>query len=225
MSQTFSLVDSLALDDLHTFLTRAARIEEGSVRLIAGSGVLAAYVAVLYPVGLRDENPTVLGLRTFALTEVVTFDAVVPLRALIERLVRLQNAERDRSQAVSVGLPIEVNTATWAAISPPRGGWMEQEPTDPRMLERVAKAGVDEITAAVPGEIGEQILRRVRSEVWSRPIDGLEHVPAGAAFAAMTLGFLATDAPVTIYETGPWTRLTSPGGHTLVRRKPWTLQL
>src|SRR5690606_22506544 len=108
---------------------------------IAGSGVLAAYVAVLYPVGLRDESPTVLGLRTFALTEVATFDAVVPLRALIERLVRLQNAERERSQPVAVGLPIEVNTATWAAISPPRGGWLELEPTEPRMLEGVARAG------------------------------------------------------------------------------------
>jgi hypothetical protein len=223
MSQTFSLVDSLALDDLHTFLSRASRIEEGSVRLIAGSGVLAAYVAVLYPVGLRDQSPTVLGLRTFALTDTATFDAVVPLRSLIERLVRLQNSERDRSEPVQVGLPIEVNTATWAAISPPRGGWLAQEATDPRMLETVAKAGIEEITSAVPDEIGEQILRQVRAEVWGRPVDGLEHVPAGAAFAGMTLGFLATDAPVDIFETGPWTRLTSAGGHILVRRKSWTL--
>ncbi|MEX1078846.1 MAG: hypothetical protein WED09_07040 [Homoserinimonas sp.] len=223
MSHTFSLVDSLALDDLHTFLSRAGRVEEGSVRLIAGSGVLAAYVAVLYPVGLRDESPTVLGLRTFALTGDSTFDAVVPLRSLIERLVHLQGAERDGSEPVTVGLPIEVNTATWAAISPPRGGWLQLDPTEPRMLETAAKAGVDEIKEAVPEEIGEQVLRRVRSEVWSRPIPTLEHVPAGAAFAAMTLGFLATDDSVAIYETGPWTRLTSLGGHILVRRKSWTL--
>lgn len=225
MSHTFSLVDSLALDDLHAFLSRAVRIEEGAVRLIAGSGVLAAYVAVLYPVGLSDENPTVLGLRTFALTEGESFDAVVPLRSLIERVVRLQNAERDRSEPVVVGLPIEVNTATWAGISPPKGGWLALDPTDARMLESVAKAGVEEITEAIPEAIGEQILRRVRSEVWSRPIEGLEHVPTGAAFAALMLGFLGTDAPISIHETGPWTRLTAPGGHTLVRRKPWTLQL
>ena len=223
MSHTFSLVDSLALDDLHTFLSRAARIEEGSVRLIAGSGVLAAYVAVLYPVGLRDQSPTVLGLRTFALTDQAAFDAVVPLRSLIERLVRLQGAERDPSEPVTVGLPIQVNTATWAAISPPRGGWLQLDGTEPTMLETVAKAGIDEIKEAVPGEIGEQILRRVRSEVWSRPIPDLEHVPAGGAFAALSLGFLAPDAPVTIHETGPWTRLTSLGGHILVRRKSWTL--
>jgi len=41
MSQSFSLQDSLAAADLQTYLSRAARVEEGSVRLIAGSGVLA----------------------------------------------------------------------------------------------------------------------------------------------------------------------------------------
>lgn len=224
MSQTFSLVDSLALDDLHVFLSRAARIEEGSVRLIAGSGVLAAYVAVIYPAGLMDESPTVLGLRTFALTDQASFDVVVPVRSLIERVVRLQNAERDQSEPVTVGLPIQVNTATWAAISPPRGGWHPLSPTDPRVLETVAKSGIDEVAEAIPGAIGEQIMHRVRSEVWGRPIEGWEHVPAGAAFAALSLGFLATDAPISIYETGPWTRLTSPGGHVLVKRKRWTLQ-
>ena len=72
MSQTFSLVDSLSLSDLQVYLSRAQRVEDGSVRLIAGSGVLAVYVAVLHPVGLLDESPTILGLRTFALTEGVT---------------------------------------------------------------------------------------------------------------------------------------------------------
>ena len=67
MSRSFVLADSQTLDDLQVFLARAARIEEGSVRLIAGSGVLAVYAAVFYPVGLLDESPTVLGLRTIAL--------------------------------------------------------------------------------------------------------------------------------------------------------------
>lgn len=224
MSHTFSLVDSLSLDDLHVYLSRAARIEEGSVRLIAGSGVLAAYVAVLYPIGLLDESPTVLGLRTFALTDKASFDAVVPVRSLIERIVRLQGAEREASEPVTVGLPMQVNTATWAAISPPRGGWHTLPPTDARMLETVAKSGIDEVAEAIPSGTGEQIVQRVRSEVWGRPIDGLEFVPAGACFAAYSLGFLATDAPVGIYETGPWTRLTSSGGHVLVKRRSWTLQ-
>ena len=69
MSRTFTLVDSLALGDLHVYLGRAARVDDGSVRLIGGSGVLAVYVSVLHPSGLLDERPTVLGLRTFALTD------------------------------------------------------------------------------------------------------------------------------------------------------------
>ena len=64
-------------------------------------------------------------------------------------------------------------------------------------------------------------MRRVRSEVWGRPIAGLEHVPAGAAFAALSLGFLGDDE-VRIFETGPWTRLTTQRGHVLVKRKAWT---
>ena len=60
----------------------------------------------------------------------------------------------------------------------------------------------------MPEGVGEQIVRKVRSEVWSRPIEGLEHVPAGAAFAALSLGFLGDDE-VRLYETGPWTRLTT----------------
>ena len=68
MSPSLTLVDALALRDLQVYLSRAARIEEGSVRLIGGGGILAVYVAVIYPAGLLDEVPTVLGLRTFALT-------------------------------------------------------------------------------------------------------------------------------------------------------------
>ncbi|TQL47714.1 hypothetical protein FB562_0782 [Homoserinimonas aerilata] len=233
MSQTFSLVDSLSLNDLHVFLSRAGRVEDGSVRLIAGSGVLAVYVGVLFPVGLLDESPTVLGLRTFALTDDASFDAVVPMRSLMERIVRLQGQNPEPDAPVTVGLPIQVNTATWAAISPPRGGWHALPQADAAMIERTARAGIEEVAEAVPTGMGEQIVHRVRSEVWGRGIPGLEYVPAGAAFAAYSLGFLGTDgdaqsggrvASVSLFETGPWTRLSTPRGHTLVRRRGWTLQ-
>src|ERR1700712_2425323 len=106
MSQSFSLVDSLSLGDLQVYLSRAGRVEDGSVRLIAGSGVLAVYVAVFYPAGLLDESPTILGLRTFALTDRESFDAVVPVRSLIERLSRLQSGIVDPTAAVEVSLPM-----------------------------------------------------------------------------------------------------------------------
>ena len=51
----------------------------------------------------------------------------------------------------------------------------------------------------------------------------LDHIPAGAAFAALSLGFLGEDDTVSLYETGPWTRLTTQRGHVLVKRRAWTL--
>lgn len=224
MSRTFSLIDSFALSDLQTFLGRAGRVEDGSVRLIADSGLLAAYVAIFYPVGLHDETPTVLGLRTFALTDGGPFDAVVPVRSLLERLAKLRADVVDPAAPVTVSLPIEVNTVVWAAISPPRGGWHGLDPVPADNLLKVADAGIAEIRDAVPAGTGEQLVHRARAEVWGRPIDGFEHVPAGAAFATHTLGFLAPPEPVRVYETGPWTRLSSERGHVLVRRRAWTLQ-
>jgi hypothetical protein len=233
MSRSFTLSDPSTLDDLQVFLARAARIEDGSVRLIAGSGILAVYAAILYPVGLLDETPTVLGLRTAALSgtpgEGTEFDVVVPIASLLLRIESAQTrraahpeADPEHPTPVTITVPAEVHTVTWAAISPPRGGWHSIPPTTPALLDRVAHSGIDEVSTAVPTGTGEQIVRRVRSEVWGRPIEGLEHVPAGAAFAALSLGFLGDDE-VRLYETGPWTRLTTKRGHVLVKRKAWTL--
>lgn len=225
MSLTFTLVDALALRDLQVFLSRAARIEEGSVRLIAGSGVLAVYVAVLYPIGLLDEIPTVLGLRTFSIRPEDALDSVVPVRSLLERVNRALDEVEDQSAPIAMRAPAGVNTVTWAAISPPRGGWVVQHPTASGILDRVARAGIDEVAAVVPTGTGQQIVQRVRAEVWGREIPELEHVPAGGAFAAVALGFLSDNPTdeVRVFETGPWTRLTTPRGHVLIKRKAWRL--
>jgi len=227
MSRTLILADAASLDDLTVYLARAARIEEGSVRLIAGSGVLAVYVAVFYPVGLLDESPTVLGLRTLALGAPAELDVVVPIRSLQQRLERAAESlasrpEAERDAPVELALPMEVNTVTWAAISPPRGGWRAFDPVPAEPFERVAREGIGEVAAALPDGAGEQIVRRVRGEIWGRGVPEAEHIPAGAAFAALSLGFLGEDE-VRVYETGPWTRLTTRRGHVLVRRRSWTL--
>jgi hypothetical protein len=224
MSTAFTLQDSLSLDDLTTYLSRAGRVEDGSVRLIAGNGVLAVYVAVFYPSGLLDESPTVLGLRTFRLTETEAFDAVVPVGSLLQRLQNRRNDVTDAADPVTVTLPMQVHTVSWAAISPPRGGWTPLDPTSSSVLDAAGRAGIDEVATAIPTGTGEQIVHRVRSGVWGRPIPGLEHVPAGAGFAALSLGFLGpTEEPVQIFETGPWTRLTTRRGHVLTKRRAWTL--
>ncbi|MDR6970325.1 hypothetical protein [Leifsonia shinshuensis] len=236
MNQSFSLMDALAVADLQTYLSRAARVEEGSVRLIAGSGVLAVYTAILYPRGLLDTTPTVLGLRTFAIGNDAEFDAVVPIRSLLDRVARVrESAEAAAAEAqaesgaapdgpIEIRLPLEVSTVTWAGISPPRGGWHKVGETDPGRLRTMARDGIAEVAEAVPTGTGEQLVQRVRAEVWGREIEGLEYVPAGAGFAAESLGFLGDDEPVTIHETGTWTRLTTRRGHTLVRRASWSLR-
>jgi hypothetical protein len=225
MSQALTLVDALALRDLQVYLSRASRIEEGSVRLIAGGGILAVYVAVIYPAGLLDEVPTVLGLRTFALTESVAVDVVVPIRSLLERVNRLGAEVTDLTVPIVMNVPIGVNTVTWAAISPPKGGWIPRSSTTTGMLNAVARSGIAEVAEAVPTGTGAQLVQKVRAEVWGRDIEGLVDVAAGGAFAALSLGFLSdVEADeVRVFESGPWTRLTSQRGHVLIKRKAWRL--
>jgi hypothetical protein len=230
MSRTFTLVDSLALGDLQVFLRRAQRVEDGSVRLIAGSGVLAVYTSVLHPAGLLDESPTVLGLRTFAVSTTEAFDSVVPVRSLLARIdSRLETAAEvadATAQSIEVALPLEVNTVSWAAISPPRGGWHPLDPIPASTLHRVAREGIEEVAEALPTGAGEQIVKRVRTEVWSRTIDDRDYLPAGAAFAALSLGFLGepdAEEQVAVFESGPWTRVTTPRGHVLIKRRAWVM--
>ena len=112
MSRTFTLSDSLALGDLHVFLGRAMRVDDGSVRLIAGSGVLAVYVSVLHPAGLLDESPTVLGLRTFAIAAGEAFDAVVPVRSLAMRVEsQVDAAALSPTEPVTITLPMDSSAA------------------------------------------------------------------------------------------------------------------
>ncbi|MCU1442595.1 MAG: hypothetical protein JWQ59_745 [Cryobacterium sp.] len=220
MSHSFSLTDSHSLGDLQVYLSRASRVEDGSVRLMASGGVLAVYTGVLYPHGLLDSSPTVLGLRAIALAEPVDLDVVVPLRSLLDRIARLQSApEAPGGQPVQVPVPVDVSTAAWAGISPPRGGWQPHGETDAATLELAARTGIDEVAAAVPSGTGEQLVQRVRSEVWTRPVNGLDFVPTGAAFAAFSLGFLSDDEPVRLFQAAPWSRLSTSRGHVLVRTK------
>jgi hypothetical protein len=230
MTPSFALRDALALGDLQTFLGRSARIDDGAVRLIGSGGVLAVYICVLQPAGLLDRAPTVLGLRTFAAETQAPVDSVVPIRALLDRLARLEGpATGSPGDPVGVLVPPDTATAPWAGISPPRAGWERLPDAGVDALRTAARAGIDEVAAAVPTGIGEQIVTRVRAEVWGRPVDGAPEVVAGGAFAAYGLGFLGPDPdpaapaddaepPVAVFRVGAWTRLTTARGHVLVRR-------
>lgn len=222
MTDRFTLPDTASARDLSVLLGRAARLDDaGAVRLIGGSGVLAVYVAVITPRGLLDRSPTVLGLRTFAMAE-GSFDIVVPIRSLTSRVDARLELLGDADGPVEVGLPTPVHTVVWAAISPPRGGWQRMRALDPAPLETVAREGIEEVASAVPQNIGQQIVDRVRAEVWGRPIADDDHLPAGAAFAAVSLGFLGED-PVQQFASGPWIRLTTRRGHVLVKPAAWSI--
>jgi hypothetical protein len=224
MTSSFTLVDSFALGDLHVFLGRATRVDEGSVRLIGGAGVLAVYVSVLHPAGLLDQSPTVLGLRTFALASKDTFDAVVPVRSLLGRVASAVEASTESPrEPVTVSLPMAVTTVTWAAITPPRGGWVVIDSVASEVLKEAAREGIEEVARAVPAAVGEAIVHKVRTEVWGRPLDDPGYLPAGAGFAAVSLGFLADDDSAEVYESGSWTRVTTKDGHVLVKRRAWSV--
>ena len=62
----------------------------------------------------------------------------------------------------------------------------------------------------------------MRSEVWGRPLEGHDHLPAGVAFAGEALGFLGED-PVQQFASGPWIRLSTQRGHVLVKQGGWSL--
>ena len=220
MNTSFTLTSLPAAQDLSVLLGRALRLDDaGAVRLIANSGVLAVYVAVITPKGLLDRGPTVLGLRTFALSD-GDCDVVVPMRSMQARVdSAVASVEHG---AVTVGLPAAVNTVVWSAISPPRSGWQQMGAIDAAGFLTAARAGIEEVATAIPEGTGEQIVHRVRSEVWGRPLPEADHLPAGAAFALESLGFLGDD-PVQQYTAGPWVRLSTARGHVLVKQSAWSL--
>lgn len=223
MDRFLTLPDATALSDLRTYLGRADRIDRASVRLMAGGGVLAVYTAVLHPGGLLDETPTVLGLRTVRVRVDQQLDAVVPIASLLARLDAGIPDPEDGT--VLIGIPAEVATVTWAGVAPPRAGWQPVDSAVAGSLADVATAGIVEVAELLPTDAGEAIVRRVRADVWGRPIPQVEHVPAGAAFAAHTLGFLGeAGEEVQVFEAGPWTRLSMARGHVLVKRRGWSLQ-
>lgn len=225
MNASFTLSSLPAAQDLSVLLARALRLDEaGAVRLIADSGVLAVYVAVITPKGLLDRGPTVLGLRTLALSA-GSFDAVVPIRSLqvrVDAALAAITEGADLATPVTIGLPAAVSTIVWAGISPPRGGWQRMSPLVPTGFASAARAGIEEVATAIPEGTGEQIVHRVRSEVWGRPLPEAEHLPTGTAFALETLGFLGDDL-VQQFATGPWIRLSTARGHVLVKQSAWSI--
>ncbi|WP_258802429.1 hypothetical protein [Pseudarthrobacter sp. NS4] len=209
LTSSFRFADPRDLADLKTYATRAKAIDDGAIRLQAAGSVLAAYVCVLRPRLLGESTPTILGLRTMALAAPSETDVTVPLSAVLDRLAR--SGEGD----VELPVPPTTVTESWTGVGAPRSGWDLVGPLSDTGLRQAAEAGITEVAGIVPDKPGALIVNNARAAVWGRELDG-SGLPAGAAFAALALGFLA-DGDQKLYRAGRWFRLSGSRGHVLVR--------
>ena len=210
---TLHLPDSESVRDLDTFIDRAGVIENESVRLIADGDVLTAWVQVLSPRGLSDTTPTVLGMRGFALSTPAHFDIVVPIESLRARL----GSPEATGESHTVTMPATVPSIRWTVTLPPRDGWQTTGTVNASDLKKVARDGIAEVRKGIPTEAEERVVRSVRSQVWGSNIAKAIGLPAGVAFAAVTLGFLSDRSlPVSIRD--PWIRVSSAGGDVIAKR-------
>ncbi len=221
--------DAEALEDLGTFVARAREVDpDGAIRLQATGTTLAAWVGVLPGRGLLGEG-TVLGLRLMPLAEPLELETTVPLGGVTDRLAR-----RAATGDASGDLPVPPTTVhvAWAAMAPPRAGWEPTGQISGAELRQVATAGITQIARGSPEGSGAHAVTALRQQVWGRRVvddatvpddtdeDQLAEaglLPAGAAFAAYSLGFLTPGADGRVLRRGRWRRPTLPAGHVVVR--------
>ncbi len=212
----FVLADEQTARDLQAYLVRAKRLDpEGLVKLTAFGKVLASYVAPIFAVGLMDESPTIIGLRTSELTLDAEIDTMVPIQSILDRLAKL--FDENVSEYV-IEIPPSSQRAAWAGITAPRSGWVELEAIKEQELTEIARSGIKEIQETLPTSVGGPIAARIRGEIWGRGVSSQTKVPTGAAFVLAGLGFMTEGELVSVYEADRWVRLSTDFGHVLARQ-------
>jgi hypothetical protein len=207
MSPRLLLADAESAADALTFAGRAQRFTDEPVRLQATGGVLVMTAAPLAPRGIGDATPTVLAMRTLAADPELVCDLVVDAAALAA-------AEDD---ATAVRLPETALSPAWAGIAPPRSGWTARGGVEASVLAAKAQGGIARVAEAVPTDAGEDVVRAIRATVWGEPDEELGGLPLGAAFAALSMGFISGAETARVFASGPWTRVSLDRGHVLVR--------
>lgn len=207
-----------AVKDLQSFITRAKTLDTTGVRFQVTGDVLAVSVSVMHPGGLGDRVPMVVGMRTFALdfTGVQPFkmDSVFEMDAITDRTHRMIS-----SGSTEFSLPPSEISVMWSAMNAPRAGWVAQATVDDFDIRKIARDGISRVGDSLPDNAGAPVLARVRADVWAETIGDPAQVefPAGATLGAHSLGFLAPRGETTVSTSGNWIRLSSAGGHVLVR--------
>lgn len=200
--------------DTQTFLQRAKRLGCGYVRLQVVGEALVTTVPVREKQGLLDTNPLVLGVRVCEVgPRSAAVDRVVEVQAVLDRLAR---------DLAGFELPVGHAGQSWAAVTPPRDGWIPAGTMTSGQLETVAKEGIEAVAGA--NGLGIKIVDEIRRTTWSREIvvDSMHsRIPAGAALAAFGLGQLPQAnkeaEQVAVSMNGPWIRLSTSRGHVLTR--------
>lgn len=213
MADFVILHDPETRDDLRTFLERLHKAGQPEARVTSRGRVLAVYGCTQAPRGITDVVPVVLVMRAFPLQAAPEpgVDTTVTVRSLLDRLARLDGAE------LELDLPDVTMMAAWAGVLPPVSGWERTGSLDPASLAQVARAGIERVAAALPDDPGEAVVHRVRASVWGLEI--APGIPAAAAFAAESMGFLGAPGgePAQIARSLTWTRVTCAHGHVVVR--------
>lgn len=208
----YVFADRASLSDLQSYLTLARQADpEAAVRLHALGPVLAAYVGMLPGRGLSGAG-TVLGLRTFALADPVESDNAVPVGAILDRLAWvLGHPENDPV----IPVPPASVFVQWAAITPPRAGWVHAADVSSEDLLTVARTGIAQLGAAGTGLAAQ--VDALRARVWGEAMPAAGGAPGGMAFAAYGLRFLVENGSASVHRSGPWWRLSTSAGHVLAR--------
>lgn len=207
MPQTLRFPDSEARDDFLTFTSRASRLSDPEVRLEASRGTLATWAPILVPRGLLDRTPTILALRALPVDPELVCDLIVAASSVVA----------STNDTTAAELPATALRATWAGVSAPRGGWTPVRTIDSADVAARAHEGMARVAEVVPADAGAEAVQRVRSAVWSEPVEAWSGLSLGAGFAAVALGFIVGSEQVHLLKSGAWARLSFARGHVLVR--------
>ncbi|MFD9454903.1 hypothetical protein ACFWBC_17700 [Streptomyces sp. NPDC059985] len=232
MTEQLRFVDPGEAADLAAFLGRLVHYDRAAaVRLQAraGGGALAVFG--------RPPSFDVLAVRTARLAEPLAtpLDLTVSAGELLEAI--------DETTAGAV-VPAPVTGPPWAGVLPPRGGWQPVPGLpSPEAVRACVAAAVTEFRArdeALPPQHRTRSERdRIGREIWSRTLGDTE-LPLRAVHAAQSLGFLrpvrtpvpaattpattpvaapvTAPAPVALFASGGWLRLSTPYGSVATRR-------
>ncbi len=202
--------DPRGLADLGTYLGRARQANpEGAVRLQVIGDLLVTTVAVIEGSGLMGEG-TVLGMRVVRVAGTTPLDATVSFASVADRLARPEAGS-------TLSVPAMTARVAWAALTPPREGWEPVGTLPTRVVESIARQGIEEIAKGSPEGSGSHAVDTLRRRVWARMSDSAPPLAGGLAFGAHVLGFLAPGEQAAVAAHGRWTRLSTSQGHVLVR--------